>query len=227
MKAVILAAGEGTRLYPLTLETPKPLIEIAGKTILERIFESLPDEIGEVIMIVEHLKEKIISYLGENFKDKKIIYAEQGEKKGTFGALLSAKPYLNNEKFLVLNGDDLHGKVEIEECLKYERAMGVQKMVMPNYYSLILDKDSYFESFRHQTEDEKKRGVWVATGTYVLDTDIFDHPGVVVSGGELGLPQSVFEQKENHPIKVVTTEDWIPINSFVDIEKAESILPDK
>ena len=102
MKVIILAAGQGTRLLPITLETPKPLIEIAGRPIIDRIFQSLPDSIDEAIIVVEHLKEKIISHLGESFNGMKVRYVDQINKKGTFAALLSAKDLLEeNNQHLV------------------------------------------------------------------------------------------------------------------------------
>lgn len=221
MKAIILAAGQGTRLKPLTLEIPKPLIKIVGKPIIDRIFESLPDEIDEIIMVVDYLKEKLESHLRESFKDRRITYAEQGEKRGTFGALLSVNGLIQeDERFLVLNGDDIHGEDELCECLKYPRSLGIQKKIMPNYYNIILNNSGYVEAFRPQKDEEKKEGVFVATGAYVLDSDIFKHPGVIVSGGEYGLPQTVMAQKEAHPIKAVVTENWVPINSLDDIERA-------
>jgi len=224
MKVVILAAGKGTRLQPLTFTTPKPLIQVGNKSIIERIFENLPEEIDEVVLIVEHLKEKLEAYLGESFHGRKITHVVQGEKKGTFGALLSVQNLIKEgERFLVLNGDEIHTKEEIEKCLRYPRSLGVQKMIMPNYYSIILNENNYVKSFRPQTDAEKKVGVLVATGAYVLDADIFKHPGVVVGGDEYGLPQVVFAQKEEYPLKAVFTEKWIPINSFEDIERANKL----
>ena len=220
MKAVILAAGEGSRLRPLTLDTPKSLIEIAGKPIIERIFDSLPDEIDEVIIVVEHLKEKIRAHLGESFQGRGVKYAEQGDKKGTFGALLSAQDFFEpGERFLVLNGDDLNSREELEKFLNQDRAFGVQKMIMPNYYGLNIVEGN-LESFRSQTEEEKGEGTLIATGVYTLDTEIFNHPGVGVFGGEYGLPQTIMAQKDKYPIKVIETTGWIPVNSFADIEKA-------
>ncbi|MBI2086692.1 MAG: NDP-sugar synthase [Candidatus Zambryskibacteria bacterium] len=224
MKAIILAAGVGSRLHPLTQETPKTLIEISGKPIVERIFESLPEEIDEVVLVVEHLKERVKAHLGNNFNNRKIIYVNQGDKKGTFGALLSAREFVNDDEFfLVLNGDDLHSKNELSQFLNNGRALGVQRAVMPNYYSVVVNSVSFVEKFRPQTEKEKIFGTLIATGVYVLDSEIFKQPGVVVYGGEYGLPQTILAQKDDFPIKAIVTEKWVPINSFADIERANKL----
>jgi len=224
MKVIILAAGEGTRLRPLTLTTPKPLIEVAGKPIIERIIESLPDDITEAVLVVKHLEEKIIAHLGNSFSNRKITFVTQGETKGTFGALLSARDELISEKkFLVLNGDDLNSKEELEKFMINERAWGLQKMVMPNYYSMQV-ANGYVEGFKPQDESEKANGALIATGVYLLDPQIFNHPGVIVSGGEYGLPQTILEQKFTLPIRAIATEKWLPINSLSDLERAKNML---
>ncbi len=225
MKAVILAAGVGTRLLPLTETIPKTLIRINGVPIIDKVLESLPDEIDEIIIVVDYLKEKIKDHTGDNFKDKKIIFTEQGESKGTLAALQSAK-YLfsENERFLVLNGDDIHDKEELMSYLLYPRSFGVQKMIMPNYYSVKLGKKNHIEGFTAQSEEEKRNGALIATGAYVIDSNIFKHPGVMVFGGEYGLPQTILAQKEETPIVGIVTEKWIPINYASDIEKAEKML---
>jgi NDP-sugar pyrophosphorylase family protein len=223
MKAIILAAGEGTRLRPLTLTTPKPLIEVAGRPIIERIFESLPDQITEVIMVVGHLKEKIINHLGEEFLGKKVTYAEQGEMKGTFGALCCAKENIKDgEEFLVLNGDDINDKDELKKFMGGGRAWGLQKAVMPNYYSMQIE-NALVSGWKPQTDEERVNGAFIATGVYKLDSEIFKHPGVIVFGGELGLPQTILAQKDEFPIRAIITEKWIPINSFEDLERANKL----
>lgn len=228
MKAIILAAGKGTRLLPLTLETPKTLVKINGKPIIEYVIESLPQEIDEVIVIVSHLKNKIQDFLGQNFLNKKITCVEQGELTGTFGAVLSVKPFLtNNEKFLVLNGDDIHEKDGLIKCLKYPRSMTVEKRVMPNYYSTQKNENDYLSGFKSQTEDEKTEGAFIATGAYVLDTNLFNHPGVLLSTGEYGLPQTVLSQMNDFPVKVIETNGWLPVNSFEDLKMAEEYLSSK
>lgn len=224
MKAIILAAGKGTRLRPLTEQTPKPLIPIAGVPIIDRIFQSLPNKIDEVILVVEHLKEKIKSYVGENFYDRKVLYADQIQMKGTFGALLSAKPFVTaDEKFLVLNGDDIHSKIELEKYFEHPRSFGVQKMKMEKYHSIHIDSQGYIEGFYPQTELEKSEGAFIATGAYFVDANIFNHEGIALQDGEYGLPQTLLAQKDKYPLTGIITTKWVPINSFEDITKAEKI----
>lgn len=212
-------------MRPLTLTLPKPLLDISGKKIVERIFDSLPDEIDEVILVVDYLKEKIIDFLGEEQGGRKILYINQVAKKGTFGALLSAKDLiLKEERFLVLNGDDIHDKQELTRYLAYSRSFGVQKAIMPNYYSVSVDENGYVSGFAKQTEREKANGTFIATGAYVLDSNIFNHDGVPVFGGEYGLPQTILAQKNDYPVNAVVTEKWTSINSIDDLEKARIIF---
>ena len=110
MKCIILAAGEGTRMKPLTNEIPKPMLKISGKPILEHILDSLPDNIDEVILVVGYLKEKIVNYFGDEFGKFKIKYVFQEGKLGTYRALELCKDLIiNDERFLMMYADDLHG----------------------------------------------------------------------------------------------------------------------
>lgn len=212
-------------MRPLTATMPKPLIDLGSKKIIDYVLSSLPDEIDEVILVVDYLKEKIIEYLGNNFGNKKISYVMQGNKKGTYGALLSVKDLIQDEeRFMVLNSDDIHDKLELTEYLKFPRSFGVQKMIMPNYYNVQTDSEEYIDGFSKQTEEEKVSGAMVGTGVYVLDSKIFDHPGVVVYGGELGLPQTILEQKKEYPVRAVVTEKWIPINTIEDLERIRKTI---
>ena len=225
MKAIILAAGKGTRLFPLTLDTPKPLIKINDVPVIDYVFKSLPDEILEVIIVVEHLKEKIIDYVGNVFFGRKVKYFNQSYMKGTFGALMCAKDsFLSGERFMVLNGDDIYDKEELERYLKFQRSFGIQKIKMPKYHSIHLDNDGSILGFYPQTEEEQQNGALIATGSYLIDTKIFDSQGVILSDGEYGLPQTILSQKDKYPSKGIITTKWIPINSFDDIEKAEAVL---
>ena len=225
MKAIILAAGKGNRLMPLTAETPKPLLIINNIRIIDRIFMSLPDEIDEVIIVVDYLKDKIINAVGDNFYGRTVQYINQIPIRGTFGALLSTQKLIGkDERFLVLNGDDINNKTELSAYLKYPRTFGVQKMLMPGYHSIRIDAENKIEGFNPQLEFEKLNGALVATGVYIVDSHIFEHPGVLLKDGEYGLPQTLLDQKNTYPLTAIQTKKWLPINSLEDLEKAKKIL---
>ncbi len=120
MKLIILAAGEGQRMRPITLTTPKPLVVYRGKTALDHLFLSLPNEIDEVILVVKYLGEKIKEYCGNELYGRKITYVE-GEKNGNaLGFIKTRELIKEGERFAVSYADDVLTKKEIEDCLKYE-----------------------------------------------------------------------------------------------------------
>ena len=94
MQAVILAAGNGTRLRPITNHVPKPMIKIGNKTLLEYNIDNLPSEVDEIIFVIGYLGEQIKDYFGSEFKGKKIKYVEQKELLGIFFYLLYGITYV-------------------------------------------------------------------------------------------------------------------------------------
>lgn len=225
MKAIILAAGKGTRLQPLTLETPKSLLEVQGVPILEYILNELPDSIDEVIIVTDYLQQKILDFINSKTHRFSIQLVPQIQNEfGTMAALKSVKPFLREgEKFLVLNGDDLIIKSDLEKILQHERSFGVFKTsILPRYYK-VVEKDGLLDSFQSQTDQEKNAGVPIATGTYLLDTQIFNFETRLLSGGEIGIPQTLVDNKDSYPVNIIHFESWRPINSIADLEKENSI----
>ncbi|MHB9288032.1 UTP--glucose-1-phosphate uridylyltransferase AglF [Halobacteriales archaeon Cl-PHB] len=107
MKAVVLAAGKGRRLRPLTDDKPKGMVEVAGKPILTHCFEQLAD-LGaeELIVVVGYKKEVIISHYDDEFEGIPITYAHQREQKGLAHALLSVEEHIDDDFMLIL-GDNI------------------------------------------------------------------------------------------------------------------------
>ena len=108
MRAIILAAGKGERMRPLTLVKPKPLLEVCGKSLIEHHIENLKHAgITDIVINVSWLAQQIMQKLGsgENY-GVKIRYSYEGEEPlETGGGILKALPLLNEEPFLVVNGD--------------------------------------------------------------------------------------------------------------------------
>lgn len=223
MKVIILAAGRGTRLGRLGQNTPKALIQIGGQAVLSRTLTALPLSIKEIIIVTGHLEEKIKENFGNKFGEVPIKYANQGKMAGTAGALWSAKFLIKKEKFLVLNSDDIYGRGDLEQCLKYPLAMGLCKGMPANSKVLAIDIDqnNNLIGWHRPAEPEKNKGIWIATGCYILDSQIFDLEPVCLSSGEYGLPQTLFKIIGKNKINGVEMKSWFPVNTFGDIEAAE------
>lgn len=107
MKAMILAAGRGERMRPLTDTTPKPLLQIAGKSLLEYHIEALV-QAGITELVINHawLGEKIEHYLGDGSRyGATIHYSRESEALETAGGIKNALPLLGDQPFIVVNGD--------------------------------------------------------------------------------------------------------------------------
>ena len=107
MKAMILAAGMGNRMRPLTLHTPKPLLEVGGKPLIVWHIEKL-QKIGvqEIVINTAWLGEKLADALGDGSQfGVKILWSHEGEVLETAGGIINALPLLGNEPFILVNGD--------------------------------------------------------------------------------------------------------------------------
>jgi len=221
MKAIILAAGRGSRLSPLTDTLPKPLIKIKGRPLLKHILESLPDNINEVIIIVKYLKEKIIKEIGESFNNKKVIYIEQKDFKGTYGALFSAKELIKDEeKFIVLNGDDIFSKKDLEKICDENFAMGVKKDFLESEKYLIIEtENNILKNFKNHLTEDLKEKQYLGTGIYVLNNEIFNFDiSQIDKEKEIGIPtvlRKILNEK-NINIKIVETNSYKKHNTFED-----------
>ena len=109
MKAMILAAGFGKRLRPLTDTTPKPLLPVGGKPLIEwNLLLLRRHGITEVTINLHHLGDQIEKALGDGSRlDMSVSYSRERTILGTGGGLKQAEPYFAGESFLVLNGDTL------------------------------------------------------------------------------------------------------------------------
>jgi len=107
MKAMILAAGLGNRMRPLTLHTPKPLLEVGGKPLIVWHIEKL-QKIGitEIVVNTAWLGEKLAAALGDGSQfGVKILWSHEGEGLETAGGIINALPLLGDQPFVLVNGD--------------------------------------------------------------------------------------------------------------------------
>ncbi len=224
MKAVIFAAGKGKRMGELSEETPKPLLRVLQKSLLEHKLDSLPEQIKEVLIVVGHLKEKIINHLGESYDGRKITYIVQDELLGTAHCLFLCKEHLlGEEKFLVMMGDDIYCKDDMVECLKYDFAILIREVdSVFGKGKVIFDHEGRIKDILEKYP-EKTPG-FVGTGMYVLTPKIFDYEMVAIPGGEFGLPQTILSAKKDIEIKAVQSRFWLQISAPEDLSIAETFL---
>lgn len=221
MKAVILCAGEGTRMRPLTLSTPKQLLKVGGKTILEHIFETLPDEVDEVILVVKYLAEQIANHFGSEFCGRKVKYAfQEGKEYGTWVGLLAAKPFLNDDKFLVLVGDDIIDPGSIRNCLKHDFAVLAKEHPEPQKFGVVV-ADANGKIVEFVEKPKMPPSNLVNTGMNVLDSRIFNYPVPRHLNGEFYLVDAVSQLMQDHDVFMEHAHFWLPIGTPEDLARAD------
>ena len=224
MKAVIFAAGEGKRLHPLTLDRPKPLVEVHGKALIHHIWEVLPETIDEVVVVVGYKGDMMRTFLGDEFLGKRVTYVEQDEPLGTAYALNLCRPHLEHEeKFLLMYADDLHSKISIEQCLGHEGAILVSFVDDPRRFGVVVPRaDGTVQNIEEKPEHPKSN--LAATGVYVLTPKIFDYKSSQAQNGEHYLTDMIAGFVKDYPVQVVESDFWVPIAYPHDIARAEEIL---
>ncbi len=178
-KAMILAAGLGTRMRPHTLTIPKPLIKVGEKNLLERGINLLIEHgINEIVINVHHLAGKIKNFLSsQNYKIKIIISDETKELLDTGGGILNGTKVFKNEPFVALNPDTLWRSSYNKELQLLEELYFLKKKPC----ILIIDKNKSFDpSFKGDfninnniiTRDQKNS--YIFTGLQILNQNIFN-----------------------------------------------------
>ncbi len=225
MKAIILAAGEGVRMRPLTETTPKPLLKVSGRPLLEHIVARLPDEVTELVIVIGYLGEQIEEYCGKQFLGKKVHYVRQEKKLGTHHALRLCMPFIaRGERFFVLYADDIHGREGLEQCLRYERALLVDRAEDPRKFGVVtLAADGSVAKIVEKPE--RPDSDLVSTGAMLLDTAIFDYEADVHSNGEYYLTSAIEKMLEDgHKLYAVRSTQWHPIGYPEDLAAVEKLL---
>ncbi len=222
MQAIILAAGEGKRLRPLTDDVPKPMIDVQGRPIVEYVLAALPSEVDEAIFVIGYKGETIKNYFGTSFLNKQITYVENVEPKGTGYALLQAKPFLKSGYFLLLNGDDLYHPEDLEIVSLERPTVFVRHSETPERFGVCLVTSEGLLS-RIIEKPENPPSSLVNTGGYVLNHEIFDVPVPVLPNGELNLAEQIGNWAMRRPVHTHQARFWNPINRLEELEEARAL----
>lgn len=179
MKAVIPAAGQGTRLYPQTHTKPKPMVRVAGRPILGHILDGLVDSpIDDVVIIVGVMKDHVIEYVNGAYADKlNVEYAEQEQTEGLGHCIYQTQDNFDEESMCILLGDMLfdsgYGEFfEVHQAIgDVDGSIGVKRVEAPSNYGIVtLDGDRIAELEEKPADSDSNLAI---SGVYFIeDTDL-------------------------------------------------------
>ncbi len=230
MKAIILAAGKGTRMLPLTKNTPKPLIKINDKPMIELILDALI-EAGflEIGVVVNYLKEQVILFLKKysaknNVKIKPIL---QKEVNGSASAVKCARNFVGSEDFVAVVGDNLFTARDFKQFLRKDEYVyvGAWSVKNPTAYGVLNIKNGFLVSIDEKPENPK--GNLINTGLYKFTSEIFSEIEKLApsSRGEYEITDAITNLALKKKVKILMIKDyWIDVGRIEDIQRAEIFL---
>lgn len=184
MKAVIMAGGEGSRLRPLTIRRPKPMVPVVDRPAIVHIIELLKRHgITEVVITLQYLATVIQEYLGDGSTfGMKIHYTVEESPLGTAGSVRLGREWLD-DTFIVISGDaltdfDLTSAVRYHTQHKATATLVLKRMPNPLEYGVvIIDDDGRVRQFQEKPSWGEVFSDTVNTGIYIFDPKIFDYYG--------------------------------------------------
>lgn len=220
MKAFILAGGLGTRLRPYTYTTPKALMKVGGKPILQYVIENLKrNGVTDLIITVGYLKEQIISHFGDGSKfGVRIEWAEEAEPLGTAGSVLPHKEKLGGT-FVVVMGDqltnaDLKGMIESHRESRCIASIGVKKQPIKIEYGVVeVGRGSRVRSFLEKPVMEK----YINTAIYVFEPEVFRYINPREDFGKTVLPRLLEKGEKINAFEI--TGFWSDVGYVNEYEK--------
>lgn len=237
MKAMLLAAGRGERLRPLTDTTPKCMLPFEGKPLLEHWVDKLRSfGVREAVINVHHLAEVIIDHFGSGEHwGIQIQYSRERELLGTSGALRQVKSCFDDQTFLVIYADNqstcsLRDIVEFHARHGSVATMSACWIEDPRSCGIVgFDDQGRVERFLEKPSAEQVFSHYINAGIYVLEPTIFDY---IPTSGVSDFSRDVFPQLlaakaslyafpyDGYVLKFDTFEDWKKSEAVVADERA-------
>ncbi len=229
MKAVILAAGEGKRMRPLTYERPKVMLPIVGKPIIEHLLEEVKEAgIVDFVFAVGYHDETIRNYFGKGERwDVNIQYVTQKTQLGTADALRRTEDLVEG-KFLMLNGDTIVSAEDIRKVITDDIIIGVIEVRNPEDYGVVETEGERITKIHEKMREPPSN--LVNAGVYLLDETIFRALSKTAKSkrGEFELTDSLqllIEEGNNVFWKKI--ERWIDVSYPWDLLAANDLLIEK
>lgn len=184
MRAMILAAGYGTRLWPLTVDRTKPAIPFMGRPLVGYIAEYLAGQgVSEVMVNLHHRPESVRAALGDGSRyGIKLSYIEEPEILGTSGALDNAKEFLDSDTFIVINGK-IVTDIDLQSALRTHRerdalaTLVLKENRLREQFSMVLTRDGLVTGFGGMpaSDNADEKPPLMFTGIHIMEPRIFDY----------------------------------------------------
>jgi len=234
MKAVIPAAGRGTRLRPRTEDRPKPLVAVGDRPLLSHGLDELAAlGVTEFVVVVGHRKEAIIDRYGDEFEGVPITYVHQREPKGLADAVLRAEPEVDDD-FLVFNADNVMSG-NLDEVVERQRTDGVDATLLVDDVSrdeaadtgvFVTDDDGRLDAVVEKPSNPPSTRV--LTGLFAFSPEIFHACHLVQPSnrGEYELTDAIdiFLRADRRVETVAFDGRRVNVNTPDDRERAERLV---
>lgn len=187
MQAVVLAGGLGTRLRPLTLTRPKPLLPLANVAMIDRVIARLPKEVTQAIVAVNYMADRIEAHLREHPPPVETVVVSEPEPLGTGGAIKNCARRLT-DTFLVRNAD-VYDSLDIARVVAFHReekalaTISLWPVDNPEHFGVVALKGRRITAFLEKPPRQEAPSKLINAGTYVLEPEVLDliPPGRKVS----------------------------------------------
>jgi len=201
-KAVILAGGLGTRLYPITYEIPKPLLRIKKKPIINYLVDLFLEQgIKEIgVLISEDFEQDFIWWKKRYYPKKKIKFFKEKKSLGTLGGLYYLKKWISKSSFFLTNGDELK-KINLKKMKDFHQkkevlaTIALVKVKNPQDYGVVICKNGIVQKFLEKPKNPSSK--YINSGLYIFSPGIFNyHPGLKFSMIETNLFPKLAKEKK-------------------------------
>jgi NDP-sugar pyrophosphorylase family protein len=211
MDAIILAAGLGTRLRPHTLTTPKPLLLVQNRPILDWIIGALPP-VDRLVVVVNHLAEQIQGYLETQTHIQDWTTVRQEVPLGTGDALRVCRSLVASDRLLVLNGDDLYGADDLARLAAKPAGLLAHPVNEPQKFGIVFPRDDgTLDVLMEKPDLDPPRLANI--GAYLFPRSVFDIDLPLSPRGEYEITDAVSALAREGSFYVVQASFWLPIGT--------------
>lgn len=211
MKAMVLAAGVGSRLDPLTSWLPKPLVPVANVPVMEHIVRLLSKHgYTEIVANLHYLPETMTNHFGDGSRlGVKLDFRYEEELSGDAGGVRACRSFFGKETFIVMMGDLLTdadlSKIAWEHKQKKALAtIGLKRVKEVEHFGIVVqNQDGFITGFQEKPDRSEAKSDMASAGIYVLDPKVFDY---MPASGSYGFGRELFPQLVEKGLPVLGSE---------------------